>query len=77
MTEGNVNDRTTKRRRKTQNISLSDVYQRALRYLAEQDAKESKQDPNVSAAMRKLIDARMRSEVGRDWESSLATATAP
>lgn len=36
----------------------------ALRYLARQDAHE-----NVSAAVRKIVDQRMKAEIGRDWES--------
>jgi hypothetical protein len=60
------------RQRLTQNISLTPAYYRAILFLARKDAEESKQEVNVSAAIRKLVDARMRSEVGRDWESTLA-----
>jgi hypothetical protein len=72
--EGHMSNPRPGRRRRTQNLSLSPVYHQALRYLAERDAQDSKQDTNVSAAIRKLIDARMKSEIGRDWESVLAAA---
>lgn len=45
-------------------LRASDVM--ALRYLAKQDA-----HANVSAAVRKLVDQRMKTEVGRDWETIL------
>lgn len=50
-------------------LSMYDVM--ALRFLAKQDAHQ-----NVSAAIRKLVDQRMRTEVGRDWESWLADEAA-
>ncbi len=60
-----MNDQPVKRRnRATQHMSLRDIDKVALKYLARQDSHE-----NASAAMRKLIDSRMRSEIGRDWEA--------
>lgn len=40
----------------------------ALRYLAKQDSHE-----NVSAAVRKLVDQRMKAEIGRDWEEIVSS----
>ncbi len=59
--------------RKTHPTSLrlrpTDV--KALRILAKQDAHQ-----NVSAVVRKLVDQRMRTEFGTNWERELETSAA-
>lgn len=54
--------------RQTQNLSLRPADIAALWYLARLDA-----HTNLSAAARKLIDQRMRAEIGRDWSSVILT----
>lgn len=49
-------------------LRLRPVDVMALRYIAWLDAHE-----NVSAAVRKIVDQRMRAEIGRDWESVVRT----
>lgn len=60
------------RKRLTKNLSLRRVDIQALEYLARQDAHE-----NTSAAARKLIDQRMRAEIGREWEAVIGADVIP
>ena len=47
----------------SQGVALRPIDRLALSFLAMQDSHDS-----ISAAVRKLIDQRMRSEIGSDWE---------